>query len=157
MINILTAINSKPSTAIWATLQGLETQSLRDDYKTNMKTYGVYDMVSKVCYGCAATAAIQEIAGVNLDRTNIETVEERALALGFDIKELTAFEEAIDGARAGRLRLLGYFCDVDLNNTSDALLGFVTTSFPPTLSSYDLAKSTAILKEAHRLLLADGY
>lgn len=56
--------------AVEAMIIGLETQSKRDDFKINMGHFLVVSVPSgeskNVCFGCAATCALQQITGINL-------------------------------------------------------------------------------------------
>jgi len=108
MESIKELIQSKPSIALQAMVDGLREQSKRKDFEIRMSTFGHSD--NKYCYGCAATCAIQKIANKNLSRENIIVYGQRAKFLNFDPIELNSFELAIDDARIGYLNRLFNFC-----------------------------------------------
>jgi hypothetical protein len=91
----------KPSDALQAMVDGLRTQSKRSDFKLMMSTYGSFDEKTGICYGCAATCTIQELAHQNLTIANIKRSEKRANALSFYPLQLMYFESAIDSVRTG--------------------------------------------------------
>lgn len=151
MISILDKINHKPSVAIKFALDGIKTQTQRPDFRLNMGTFGDYAPITKTCYGCAATCAIQEIAGKNLDQNTIFNLGKRSDALGFDYKELEGFEGAIDCARNGVLLPLGLFCGVDLSQTESLLSSMEIVSDAPE------GVSIGTLEKAFTLLVAAGF
>lgn len=106
VIDLKETFRGKPSDALEYMCDGLLKQSKRKDFMVTMSTYGGSD--GKMCYGCAATSTIQEIAGQNLTDSNIF----RRQLIGFDRRELNAFEVVIDAARKGFLGLLFDFCEV---------------------------------------------
>lgn len=73
--------------------------------KLHMNTFGQadrdYETGEWVCYGCAATNAVCEIAGIVFTPNNIIGINGRAGALKCDPSFLDTFEEAIDGLRSG--------------------------------------------------------
>ena len=96
---------SKPSQALKAMCDGLEKQSQRRDFKIDMKTFG--EVSNGVCFGCAATCTVQELAKVNLVPN---TIYDRGRALGFDAGDCYNFEFIMDSARAGSLiAIFAYF------------------------------------------------
>jgi hypothetical protein len=114
MRSILKQINSTPSTAIKFALAGLDRLSKKEGYVINMGTFGLGDCTDRVCYGCAATAAVQEMWMEDFIPENINSVLERSGALDLDCYELKSFEAAIDAARRNNLEKLGDFCNYDL-------------------------------------------
>ncbi len=117
MINIKETVKT-PSNALQYMVDGLRKQSQRTDFRINMRTFGAVgffeDKSDKdICYGCAATCTIQEIAKKDLTIDTIRGIDARSMALGFDYSELERFEEAIDGARAGHLGRLFHFFDME--------------------------------------------
>lgn len=90
---------------VWKALEfmrdGLLKQSRRKKFKIFMGTFG--QSVNDICYGCAATCTIQEIANKNFVNGEIVNTSSRAEYLHFDKYELSHFEDAIDSARAGFL------------------------------------------------------
>jgi len=94
-------LERKPSKAIQCMVDGLNKQSQRSDFEVIMVTFGLWVRKKGVCFGCAATCTIQEIAGRNLDARSIGELEFRAFALGFEPADLERFEYAIDNLREG--------------------------------------------------------
>ena len=109
-MRILDEIQGKPSIAILRTIQGMRRLKQNKNFKLDMFTFG--KVKEGICYGCAATAAIQEIAQIELTQENICTTSQRAKALSFDPKELHLFEHAINDARVGDMVNLLKFCDI---------------------------------------------
>ena len=98
----------QPSAALQAMVSGLLKQSRRTDFKISMSTYGAAQL--GVCFGCAATCAVQEAANVDLTSSTILPMAVRVDALGVSAIDCWEFELAIDNARCGRLRqLFEYF------------------------------------------------
>jgi hypothetical protein len=98
--------------AIRAMISGIITQIKRDDFSINMESFGGFVPFSTgedMCYGCAATCTIQEIAHINLTSKDIANVHKRAAALNFNSLQLVSFEQAIDGMRSGYLTPLVQF------------------------------------------------
>lgn len=104
---------SKPSEALEVMVQGLLNQDKREDFKVNMGTFWddnipQFGDAPKViiCFGCAATCFLQEIAKVNLtyDPAYPKSGIYRHTSMGLDPREADSFEDAIDMARGGELR-----------------------------------------------------
>ena len=106
VIDLKETFRGKPSDALEYMCDGLLAQDEREDFKIDMTMYGGTD--GKVCFGCAATSTIQEIAGQNLTLQNISYRE----LIGFDTDELFGFEMVINEARLGLLHSLFEFCKV---------------------------------------------
>ena len=106
VIDLKETFRGKPSDALEYMCDGLLAQGKRKDFEIEMWTFGRRD--GEVCFGCAATSTIQEIAGRNLTVKNIGMRH----SIGFDPDELRAFESVIDCARLGDLRSLLDFCEV---------------------------------------------
>ncbi len=106
-------IVTKPSQAIHAMCSGLERQSQREDFIVDMYTFGYSD--KDFCYGCAATCAVQEIAGKNLLPSDFSIGNDLApwaltsRVLNLELQEVAEFEKAIDEARCGNLTWLFHF------------------------------------------------
>lgn len=101
-------IISKPSQALQAMVDGLIEQNERPDFEINMNTFGTTS--NGMCYGCAATCAIQHLTGEDFTAKNIEDDYERSQLLQIDGDDLEHFECAIDEARCGYLNgLFSYF------------------------------------------------
>ena len=94
MKTILETIRQKPSSAIRAMIDGLKKQSQREGFEVCMGTYGEYR--TGICFACAATCALQELAGVDFTDDMISTVGSRAAVTGFDPVELRKFELAMN-------------------------------------------------------------
>lgn len=115
-------IVTKPSEALQAMVDGLKEQDEREDFEIDMDVWGM--VRNKMCFGCAATCAIQKIAGKNLNHDipkeymDKSTGEIRAVHLHEEIlglettQEATDFECAINNARKGKLPLLFKFFDI---------------------------------------------
>ena len=106
VIDLKETFRGKPSDALEYMCDGLLAQDKREDFKVDMSTFGGTD--GQICFGCAATSAIQEIAGQNLTDSNIKRRE----LIGFDLSELRVFESVIDFSRVGILTPLFGFCGV---------------------------------------------
>lgn len=110
----------KPSRAIKYMLDGLLKQSKRRNFKIEMATFGSTGLPSNnICYGCAATCTVQEIAGKNLTARmflNSHDADDwsviTAKHLSFDIEQLEFFEYAINSFRTGSPgSILNFFSD----------------------------------------------
>lgn len=91
----------KPSQLLQLMVDGLNKQSARPDFAIQMDTFGTSR--GSMCYGCAATCALQELAKVSFTTDDINSTEERAEATGFTWFEVDKFELAVEMARVGRL------------------------------------------------------
>lgn len=92
-----------PSEALTAMIAGLLKQSKRRKFKINFDTFGDQEVVKNgktICYGCAATCTLQELAHKNFVNGEIINYDTRAEYLGFDKEDVDAFEKAINDARA---------------------------------------------------------
>ena len=103
----------KPSDAVMAMVNGLRKQSKRKNFRIRFSSFGSREYADGtdkiICFGCAATSAIQFIANKNFTGEEIDTRAERGEFLGFDKNELQDFEEAIDNLRNGWVRALFFF------------------------------------------------
>ncbi|MFZ1322333.1 MAG: hypothetical protein WAT71_12335 [Ignavibacteria bacterium] len=86
-----------PYQVIDAMIQGLKNPSCR----ISMETYG--KVRNKTCFGCAATNALQYLAGKKFTATNIKSGSDRAKFLEIDCELLDNFEHAIDYLRSGNI------------------------------------------------------
>jgi len=110
-------ILGKPSDALQAMVDGLREYSARSDFRIDMDTFGMVH--NDVCFGCAATCAIQKATGKYL----LDLKYNRLDGLWYNIKaeffavsksELVAFENAINAARLGDVSsLLAYYGIID--------------------------------------------
>ena len=106
VIDLKETFRGKPSDALEYMCDGLLKQSKRKDFQIAMYSFGGSD--GQMCYGCAATSTIQQIAGRNLTASNVDNRQ----LIGFDRDELWVFEKAINYARCGFLDFLFDFCEV---------------------------------------------
>ncbi len=109
MIDIKEKIESKPSKALEFMVNGLIKHDKRNDFKVDMSTFGHYNIDDQMCYGCAATCAIQEITGMNLTKKTIDT-NNFYKNDSVSVKQKEYFENAINNARVGLLDTLFEFC-----------------------------------------------
>lgn len=125
MTTIKETIKSKPSIALKAMVAGLRKTIKRSTFVVDMGTFGSarhvnYDDLQnktkkiakaiinkKVCFGCASTCTIQELAKKNFTQ---KTIRDRHT--NFNLLEQRDFELAMDSARQGRLMCLFQFCGV---------------------------------------------
>lgn len=70
--------------------------------KIQMSTFGKVE--NGICYGCAATNTICEIADVTFTSENIEFPKGRGEAVNGDIDFVQDFEDAIDDLRLGYIK-----------------------------------------------------
>lgn len=110
----ITDVISKPSEALRAMVDGLLEQSKREDFVIDMSEWGRYDSEKEVCFGCAATCALQKLSGHNLREGFIEDVRTRAAIYEFDRSSVDVFENAVNYARCGDLYYLISFFKKDV-------------------------------------------
>lgn len=110
-------LQGKPSIALEAMCDGLEKFDEAKGFVINMSTYGA--VYKKVCYGCAATCALQQLAGVVFTPSTIYdrhkaagVVNGTALQAKADAME---FERAMNSARRGALLDLWKFCGMRID------------------------------------------
>jgi len=108
-MRLIKDIVPKPSDAVQAMIDGLLEQDARKGFKVDMDTFG--SSMDGICYGCAATCAVQKIAGKDLPADVIGMAREEAEFLGFDLKDVIDFEFAIDDLRAGDTKGLSEYYD----------------------------------------------
>ena len=106
VIDLKETFRGKPSDALEYMCDGLLAQDEREDFEVVMSTYGRSD--GRMCFGCAATSTIQQIAGRSLTVSNVKSRQ----LIGFDKDELFLFERLINRARLGLLHSLFGFCEV---------------------------------------------
>lgn len=90
-----------PSEAVQLMIDGLREQSKRPDFKIKMNTYGCFN--GDICFGCAATCALQKMTGINFTWDNILTTPARSEAVSIPQIEVNDFEVAIDWLRLGQV------------------------------------------------------
>ena len=120
MKTIREILENKPSRAVKAMCDGLEKQDKREGFVIYMATFGIAD--DEICFGCAATCAIQEIAGKDFTDKEIEHVYERAAFLGFIFADLEFFENTIDELRNGEVKPFGKYFDIEKMPTPERYL-----------------------------------
>lgn len=99
--------------AVDAMLSGLKEFDQSDRFKVKMETYGCTDGAG-MCFGCAATCAIQKITGVVFTPASILGTRQRATQTDVLESDLDYFENAIDNLRHGFIEyLVGYFSKGD--------------------------------------------
>lgn len=72
------------------------------------------NMKKKICYGCAATCAIQKITGITFNPDNISYSDKRCVATELDFIEMDDFEMVINRLRTGDCWPLLHFYDLQL-------------------------------------------
>lgn len=131
----------RPSDALFALADGLEQR--QDGQLIDMGSYG-HISEDGVCFGCAATWALQQLHGAPLPNAYFAAVDEnercpgaeanrhygdRADALAVDTEDLYRFEEAMNLARLGSLFPLFDFFEI---HTKDQEMIFSQVSDNPT-------------------------
>ena len=106
-----------PYDAIFAMVKGLKKYSKRKRFLIDMTTFGRLSLMNnkKVCFGCAASCAIQEISKTSFKPNKLYSLDlhTRAQITNFDAKQLRDFEDALDIARMGQLDILFHFYNLD--------------------------------------------
>jgi hypothetical protein len=88
-----------PSSAVRAMVNGLRNQDRRADFQVDMGSFGLVHR--GVCFGCAATCALQEATGRNF---TVRDITEHCLS---------DWELMIDGLRSGFVKGLLNYYEVD--------------------------------------------
>jgi|SRR5688572_1417577 len=167
MLNIKQKVK-KPSRALQYMLDGLEKQSRRRVFKINMNTFGQVGSPalrgaenSKICYGCAATCAVQEIAGKNLTPSAFKNVDAddyseglnvRAKVSRIDAKELSDFEFAIDDFRRGGVSILLQFFNFTSENPQYFELKYEILALDICMGSENWREEIPKVKQAIKIL-----
>lgn len=88
--------------AVEAMITGLEVHSKRKDFIIDMTTYGKATGPD-ICFGCAATCAVQQLCGIDLKPGTFINRKShwRAATLKVDMSDLEYFEQAINDLRTG--------------------------------------------------------
>jgi hypothetical protein len=104
-------IAPKAYMAVQAMIDGIRAQKRRKKtFTLQMATFGYRNSMMRMCFGCAATCALQKLANKNFVDDQIQTVLSRAEFLGFDRDQTEAFEEVINHLRCGSiLHLLEFY------------------------------------------------
>jgi len=113
---------TRPSEALTAMCDGLLKAERRKGFGIDMGTFGRVERVEgeegsgKVCFGCAATCAIQEAANVRFGPENIaglgrrRKMVNRSTGTRLTDNRLMSFERVMDSARRGYLyQLFSFF------------------------------------------------
>ena len=105
---------SKPSEFLQAMVDGLN--DLYPNQDVNMNTFG--RVTAGVCYGCAATYALQNLLGRQLTWDEFRQAGTRERAINWDLdgedaKAVGEFEAVMNMARLGRLLPLVDFCELE--------------------------------------------
>ncbi|MCK5608227.1 hypothetical protein KAR91_40475 [Candidatus Pacearchaeota archaeon] len=95
--------------AVQAMIVGIERQNERKDFEIVMSSYGGKIEIDSVCYGCAATCAIQELFKKDFTDKRIKDRWNRSEFMDCDEGDLYYFESAIDFFRMGDDR---YICNL---------------------------------------------
>lgn len=112
--------NGKMWVAVEAMITGLQTIP-GEKFYVNMNTYGEPSIRNPgVCFGCAATCAVQKLTGVMFAPNIIESATKRRDTLG--ARDLLQFESAINALRTGHVDSLVEFFDA-WDNITDKGLG----------------------------------
>ena len=85
-----------------------------DNFKLEMISFGHYEsnkLGKPICYGCAATCAIQQAVGKRFAPGNISSLKARSEALKIDHIDMDVFEQMIDSLRFGVISSLEDYYD----------------------------------------------
>ena len=136
-------------TVATAMIEGLKKQDKRKGFTVDMGDFGgVYPIEGtseSMCFGCAATCAIQEYFGLDFDVNNIERIKTRAAAVKVDGDVLRRFEGDVDMLRTGSTRVLSDFCRLSetdkefVHRKFDKLLPLVNDNWKDRLPEYQSA------------------
>lgn len=101
---------SKPSEFLQAMVDGM--RNLYPNQEINMATFG--EVVGKVCYGCAATWALQNLAGRQLttDEVAVRGRNDKGPIEGESSRAILKFDRAMNLARAGVMWDFALFCEL---------------------------------------------
>ncbi len=107
---------TKPSEFLQAMVDGLRAAAETPKQDICMKTFGHVDQEG-VCYGCAATWALQNLAGKTLTAEQVELLGSTHELptkdfYGVSGRRIYDFETAIDWARKGEIGELADFCHI---------------------------------------------
>lgn len=107
-------VQGKPSVVVRAMINGLEKAQRRKSFVVDMWTYFGLDDDEKVCVGCAATCALQELTGINLvyrevkhvlNEYNLRLLDDSMTKLAkiFQARkdDIYLFEKVVDRLRSG--------------------------------------------------------
>jgi hypothetical protein len=114
--------NGKMHVAVQAMIDGLKTHSKREDFIIKMSTYGELSE-KNICFGCAATCAVQQLSGVTFTADKIRSKfpavkgysidllpSSQAVLLDMKSSDINHFEESINALRqTGIGPLMTYF------------------------------------------------
>ena len=117
-------IAKAPSEVLALMIRGLQRQSERDTFCVAFQSFGSVLLDDNVCFGCAATCVIQEIAGKDFTPTvSIRMPDTRKVYLGIEdtIDAFTAFERAVDSIRRGTWSHLFAWYQISIRGHMDEL------------------------------------
>lgn len=122
---------TKPSQVINAVVTGLRKHSQREDFEIDMSTYGSKRDLgnSPICYGCAATSCLQQLAGRDLTAEFFierdfwgEMGDSKGSPLGLDWEEVNNFESVINNFRLGSFGSLFWYFNIILSSSKISCL-----------------------------------
>lgn len=104
---------TKPSQALEAMVDGLLASKDNPNFRAEMDTYGdVHEQADgPLCFGCAATCTLQQLAGARFTPDSIRRIRSRAEVVGVLAFRLGSFEHAMNRARQGKMYALLKFFD----------------------------------------------
>lgn len=92
---------------------GLKAAGRRKRFSIDMDTYGYYDAIKDICYGCAATCTLQQLSRHEFQPHELDFVSERARGIGLSYGQgaelFRDFEITLDLARRGKIEELFLF------------------------------------------------
>lgn len=104
---------TKPSQALEAMVDGLLASKDNPNFRAEMDTYGdAYEQADgPLCFGCAATCTLQQLAGARFTPDSIRRTQSRAEVVGVPAFRLGSFEHVMNSARRGKMHALLRFFD----------------------------------------------
>lgn len=117
MARMIRDIISKPSEAVYYMIKGLLRHSKRPDFEVRMKHWYDTNLDRTICYGCAASCAVQEITGVQFKAADYAggmtgQLAYHASCTGMEYKDLSDFERAVDQIRCGNVVPIFMYFDI---------------------------------------------
>lgn len=100
-------ILKKPSAAVRAMVDGLR-EIPGETFRVRMESFGY--SIGGVCYGCAATCAVQQATGKRFLPDQIGKLTVTSIMLDIEVMDMGRFEWVIDSLRKGQfVHLANYF------------------------------------------------
>lgn len=115
MSTILERIQSKPSIALQAMIDGLLDVKNQPQHRIDMGTFFTYEKATDICFKCAATCTIENLYGYIFSDKDINNENVDHLLSVVSIEELEflqKFEEAMESARLSYVGDLFDFCNI---------------------------------------------